>query len=543
MNKILCSGECMKIVITGPKGSGKTTIGKRLAELLNIPFFETDGILEQIWAEEKGETLTFREIYQCVGENEFRHLEKRAVEKVAGLDWCIISTGGGSLYDAGSRALLSNNSIMVLLKAGDDLLWERITRDGIPVFLSGDGGFEILKERNIRLYETVEHISDIVIDIEKDTEKEIHCNLAELIFSTMVMGMSSPNTFGEIVRVTTFGESHGAAVGAVLDGVAPGIDLSEDDIQAELNRRRPGQSRVSTPRDEKDRVHILSGIFEGKTTGTPICMLVYNEDQDSSKYDALRHVFRPGHADFSFWKKYGLRDHRGGGRSSGRETIGRVAAGAVARKMLGNEGIEICAYAEMIAGITGERVDYSFIEKNSVRAADPDKAAEMEEAIMAARKNRDSVGGIVRCIIKNCPAGLGDPVFGKLDARLSMAFFSIGAVKGVEIGAGFSAASMKGSENNDPMREGNFESNNAGGILGGISTGQDIVVRIAVKPTPSIAREQHTCDTADQDTVIAIEGRHDPCIVPRIIPVIESMAALVMLDSLRMQRCLRGVHD
>ncbi|HOW81614.1 MAG TPA: chorismate synthase [Spirochaetota bacterium] len=351
--------------------------------------------------------------------------------------------------------------------------------------------------------------------------------------------MVSPSTFGEIIRTTTFGESHGKALGAVLDGVRPGVDLSEADIQAELDRRRPGQSKVTTQRGESDRVEILSGVFEGKTTGSPICMIVYNRDQDSSKYEALRDVFRPGHADFTFWKKYGIRDHRGGGRSSGRETVGRVASGAAAKKILASRGVQVTAFAQEIAGVAGEKEDLMNIEANPVRAADPDRAHDMEMAVIEARKHKDSVGGVVKLLIRNVPAGIGDPVFFKLDARLAMAMFSIGAVKGVEIGAGFSAARMKGSENNDAMAAGSFLSNNAGGILGGISTGQEIVLRVAVKPTPSIELPQKTIDTGGAARTISIEGRHDPCIVPRVIPVIEAMAALVILDAMEIQERMK----
>jgi chorismate synthase len=282
-------------------------------------------------------------------------------------------------------------------------------------------------------------------------------------------------------------------------------------------------------------VRILSGVFDGKTTGTPVCIVVFNEDKDSSKYDEIRELFRPGHADFTFWKKYGIRDHRGGGRSSGRETAARVAAGAIAKKILSEKGIEIIAYAEEIAGIKGSIVDFGYIEKNPVRAADPEAEPLMEAAIRKARTEGDSVGGIVRLIVKNVPHGLGDPVFYKLDARLGMAFFSIGAVKGVEIGSGFESSRVRGSMNNDQIENGQFLTNNAGGILGGISTGQDITARIAVKPTPSIHKAQKTVDTEGHNRTIEIEGRHDPCIVPRIIPVVESMTALVILDALEIQ--------
>ena len=527
----------MKIVFTGPKGAGKTTLGGEIAALLNIPFIETDKAIEELYGEEYGKTASCREIFSAHGEDVFRELERRAVQDMREKDWCLISVGGGTFYDSLNRAVLRKDSIIVLLRASDEFLWSRVKQGGIPPFLAGEDGFSRFKERNQKLYDIVAPICDIVFEVGPSAERE---RLAGEISAFMMLGMGSPNTFGEIVRVTTFGESHGKAVGAVLDGLLPGMPISEEDIQIELNRRRPNQSKVSTTRDEKDKIHILSGVFEGKTTGSPICMLIYNEDQKSSAYDSLRDVFRPGHADFTFWKKYGLRDHRGGGRSSGRETAGRVAAGAVAKKLLKERGIEIFAFSEMIAGVKGETEDFSVIEKNSVRAADPVKAVEMEQAVLKQQEAGNSAGGIVKCIIKGCPAGMGDPVFFKLDARLAMAFFSVGAVKGVEIGAGFAAAYMNAAENNDSMGADGFFTNNAGGILGGISTGADIILRAAVKPTPSITREQQTIDIYGNERKISVHGRHDPCIVPRIIPVLESMAALVLLDAVRMQEKLRS---
>lgn len=525
----------MKIVFTGPKGAGKSTLGGEVSRFLNIPFMEVDAAIEELYYNQTQKQTSCREIYSVIGEEAFRVLEKSAVEKTAKNDWCLISTGGGTFYEPANRALLRDNSIVVLLKASDEFLWSRIKQGGIPPFLAGDDGLERFKERNRRLYEAVEPVCDIVFNINETNKNNLTAALAAEISAFIMLGSGNPNTFGEIVRVTTFGESHGRALGAVIDGLLPGIFISEEDIQHEMNRRRPGQSRVATPRNEADKIHIVSGLFEGKTTGTPLCIILYNNDQDSSKYDLFRDIFRPGHADFTFWKKYGIRDHRGAGRSSGRETAGRVAAGAAAKKILAEMGIEITAFAEMIAGIKCETEDLSVIEQNIVRAADLQKAVEMEKAILDAQRDGDSVGGIVKCIIKNCPAGCGDPVFFKLDARLSMAFFSVGAVKGVEIGAGFEAAYMRASSNNDEMKDGKFISNHAGGILGGISTGADIIIRAAVKPTPSITGEQQTCDIYGDNTVISIQGRHDPCIVPRIVPVLESMAALVILDAIRMQ--------
>lgn len=320
------------------------------------------------------------------------------------------------------------------------------------------------------------------------------------------------NTFGRNFRVTTFGESHGKAVGAVIDGCPPGIALAEADIQPYLDRRRPGTSDLVSARREADRVEILSGTFEGVTTGTPIALVVYNTDQQSRDYEALREIFRPGHADYTYHAKYGIRDHRGGGRSSGRETLSRVAAGAVAANILGRYGIGVAGKICEIHGKT-----------------DP---GGMEAEIRSARDRGDSVGGIVEVTATGCPPGLGDPVFGKLDAAIAAALMGIGAVKGVEIGDGFAAARAFGSENNDPLTPDGFAGNHAGGILGGISTGQEIVARIAVKPTPSINIPQRTIDTAGAEREVRIGGRHDPCIVPRIVPVAECMTALVVLDAL-----------
>ena len=318
------------------------------------------------------------------------------------------------------------------------------------------------------------------------------------------------NTFGTNFRITTFGESHGPAVGVVIDGCPAGLALDASDIQPLLDRRRPGSSDLVSPRDERDRVEILSGVFEGKTTGTPIALMVRNESHQSKDYEELRTLFRPGHADFTYQQKYGYRDHRGGGRSSGRETLGRVAAGAVAMKFLAEKGLIITARIVSIHGKTGP---------DAIRAE-----------ILGAKALGESVGGIAEITAQGVPAGLGDPVFGKLDAQIAGAMMGIGAVKGVEIGDGFAVAGRFGSENNDPIRKDGFVSNHAGGILGGISSGQEIVVRIAVKPTPSIARVQKTVDIHGNDAEIAVKGRHDPCIVPRILPVAESMLALVLAD-------------
>jgi chorismate synthase len=327
------------------------------------------------------------------------------------------------------------------------------------------------------------------------------------------------NTFGRNFRITTFGESHGKALGVVIDGCPAGMELTEKDIQPFLDRRRPGKSPLTSGRSEKDRIEILSGIFEGKTTGAPVAMIVRNEDVRSEDYEALRDVFRPGHADFTYYEKYGIRDHRGGGRSSGRETVARVAAGAVAMKILEEKGMTITGRILEVHGKTSQK--------------------EIEKEILAAKEAGNSVGGIAEITVTGCPAGLGDPVFGKLDGLIAGAMMGIGAVKGVEIGDGFAVAKKFGSENNDQMTENGFASNHAGGILGGISTGQDIIVRIAVKPTPSIARVQKTRDIHGNAVEISVAGRHDPCIVPRIIPVAEAMLALVLADCILSDAVLR----
>jgi chorismate synthase len=318
------------------------------------------------------------------------------------------------------------------------------------------------------------------------------------------------NSFGRNFRITTFGESHGTGIGVVIDGCPPRMDLDIQDIQPFLDRRRPGTSPLTSSRKEEDKIEILSGIFEGKTTGAPIALLVRNLDHQSKDYEEFREKFRPGHADLTYQEKYGIRDHRGGGRSSGRETIGRVAAGAVALKYLSARGISVTGKILAVHGRT-----------------DP---SEIQKEILSAKGRGDSVGGIVEITARGCPSGLGDPVFGKLDARIAGALMGIGAVKGVEIGDGFAVAGLFGSENNDPLTMDGFASNHAGGILGGISSGQDIVVRIAVKPTPSIEKVQKTRDIHGNMVEISVKGRHDPCIVPRIVPVAEAMLALVLID-------------
>jgi len=348
------------------------------------------------------------------------------------------------------------------------------------------------------------------------------------------------STFGDLFKITTFGESHGKAVGVVVDGVTPGIELSETDIQFQLNRRKPGQSEITTSRKESDIVHILSGTFKGKTTGTPLAMVLYNEDQQSEDYTGIEDLFRPGHSDYTYLKKYGIRDHRGSGRASGRETSARVAAGAIAIKLLAKRGITITAYTTRAAGIQCGNKDLSIIEKNPMRACDLVAASSMVEHIKKLAEAGDSSGGIVECTITGVPGGWGEPVFDKLDAEFGKAVLSIGAVKAVEFGMGFACVDMKGSEHNDWMNANGFITNNAGGILGGISTGEDIVFRIAVKPTSSISKPQQTVSRTGNETSISTEGRHDPCICPRIIPVVESMAALVLINMYKKQEALHA---
>ncbi|MFP4364354.1 MAG: chorismate synthase [Spirochaetia bacterium] len=344
------------------------------------------------------------------------------------------------------------------------------------------------------------------------------------------------STFGSLLRVTTFGESHGVGVGVVIDGLPSQVPITESEVQKEMDRRRPGQSDMTTPRKESDTVRILSGIYEDRTTGTPMAIVLYNKDANPGAYEDIKDLFRPGHADRTYLSKYGVRDFRGSGRASGRETAGRVAAGAVAKKVLSVKGITITAYTQQVGNIKGEQFLPDVIEKNPLRAADPEAAAKMEDLVRTVKEENDSIGGIVECRISGVPEGLGEPVFDKLDARLAAAMVSIGSVKGIEFGTGFSCVSMRGTEHNDQMTESGFLSNNAGGIIGGISNGNQIVFRVAVKPTASVASVQKTVNTAGEAKTVITEGRHDPCICPRIVPVIESMAALSLLDFFLMQQ-------
>jgi chorismate synthase len=346
------------------------------------------------------------------------------------------------------------------------------------------------------------------------------------------------SSFGAIFRLTSFGESHGVGVGGVVDGCPAGLDLCEADIQSELDLRRPGNAKLAgTARKESDTVRLLSGVYAGKTTGTPIAFFIANEDQRSADYSELARLFRPGHADFAYQAKYGLRDPRGGGRSSARETAARVAGGAIAQRLLASQGISIHACTLEIGGIACECLNITAAGTRPYFAGDERVVPAWEERIKNARGLGDSLGGIVQIEAHGMPAGLGEPVFGKLDALLAAALMSVGTVKGVELGAGFKAARMLGSEHNDALLPGGrFASNNAGGVLGGISSGQDIILRAAVKPIPSIAREQKTVDIEDNPAAITVGGRHDICAIPRIVPVLKAMTALVLADMILQQR-------
>ncbi len=347
------------------------------------------------------------------------------------------------------------------------------------------------------------------------------------------------NTFGQYFRITTWGESHGSALGAVIDGCPPRLALSEAVIQEALDRRRPGKGGAAeSPRKEPDRVEILSGVFEARTTGTPILLIIRNQDARSQAYDRLRDVFRPGHGDFTYWKKYGIRDHRGGGRSSGRETVARVAAGAVAQVLLDTAGIQVTAYTIALGGVWARRRDLDALGQNRLFCSDPEAVKNMEERVAEVRSRGDSVGGIVEVSATGVPPGLGEPVFDKLDADLAKALMSIGAVKGVEIGSGFRAAELLGSENNDPIGPEGFLSNNSGGVLAGISNGDDLIIRAAVKPIPSISKEQKTITTSGKVAGLKIGGRHDASAIPRIVPVCEAMVRLVLADHFLRARAL-----
>ena len=357
------------------------------------------------------------------------------------------------------------------------------------------------------------------------------------------------NTFGQLFRITTFGESHGGGVGVVIDGCPSNIDISDAEIQRDLDRRRPGQSKIMTQRKEEDRCEILSGVFAGKTLGTPIAVLVHNKDARPEDYAQMKRAFRPSHADFTYEAKYGIRNWQGGGRASARETIGRVAAGAVAKKILSilHSEFEIVAYVvqihEVIAKINRSAVKTEDVERNAVRCPDTAVAKRMEALIDQIHDEGDSLGGVIECVVRGIPPGLGEPVFDKLEADLAKAMLSLPATKGFEIGSGFTATRMRGSEHNDPfeMRGGKIRTatNNSGGVQGGISNGEEIYFRVGFKPTATIAHEQETVTASHEQTKLAARGRHDPCVLPRAVPIVEAMAAIVLCDHALRQRAIR----
>ena len=351
--------------------------------------------------------------------------------------------------------------------------------------------------------------------------------------SLSIVLIMSGNTFGKIFCLTSFGESHGKALGCVIDGCPPGLELSQSDIQHDLNRRKPGKSRYTSQRKESDKVEILSGVFEGKTTGTPICLLIANEDQRPKDYGEIKEKFRPGHADYTYTKKYGFRDYRGAGRSSARETVARVAGGAIAKQYLKKDcKINIFGYVSQIGEHKPKKINFNNIEKNPFFFPDKGMVPLLEDYIDNLRKSGDSIGAEVTVIAENVPVGLGNPVFDKLDALLAYAMMSINAVKGVEIGSGFKVITQKGSEGRDEITPKGFKSNNAGGTLGGISTGQDVVVKMALKPTSSILIPAETVNLKNKKTTIVTKGRHDPCVGIRATPIAEAMMALVLCDLL-----------
>ncbi|MCW3804693.1 chorismate synthase [Plebeiibacterium marinum] len=352
------------------------------------------------------------------------------------------------------------------------------------------------------------------------------------------------NSFGKFFKLTSFGESHGKAVGGVIEGVMPGLEIDMDFIQGELNRRRPGQSSITTPRDEKDKVEILSGVMDGIATGTPIGFVIWNADQRSKDYGNIKDVFRPSHADYTYQSKYGIRDHRGGGRSSARETIARVVAGAIAKLTLKKYGVDIAAYTSQVGNIKLEKtyneLDLSKIEDNIVRCPDAEMAEKMIEYIDQVRQAKDSVGGVITCVVKNSPVGLGEPVFDKFHAEMGKAMLGINAVKGFEYGMGFKAGEMKGTEHNDEFyMEGEqvrTRTNKSGGVQGGITNGEDIYMNIAFKPIATILKEQNTVNKHGEEVQTTVKGRHDPCVLPRAVPIVEAMAAMVMVDMIYLNK-------
>lgn len=360
------------------------------------------------------------------------------------------------------------------------------------------------------------------------------------------------NTFGQFFKISTWGESHGGGVGVVLDGCPPKMDLTAEEIQVELDRRRPGQSKITTSRQEGDEVRIVSGVFQGKTLGTPIAMYVDNKDAQGKAYDEMEHKFRPSHADYTYQTKYGIRNHEGGGRSSARETIGRVAAGAIAQKLLASKGVEICAYVESIHTIKLENFSHfptrAEVDASPVRCPHPETAEQMVARIMEYKNTGDSVGGTIRCRVRGLPVGLGDPVFDRLEADLAKAMLSLPATKGFEVGSGFAGAEMIGTEHNDIFdqnEEGKVttRTNRSGGVQGGISNGEELYFRVAFKPTATVIRKQETVDSKGEPTILQGKGRHDPCVVPRAVPIVEAMTALVLVDRWMAQTAQMGSFD
>jgi len=358
----------------------------------------------------------------------------------------------------------------------------------------------------------------------------------------------SGNSYGKIFKVTTFGESHGIGIGAVIDGCPAGISIDEESIQYELDRRRPGQSAIVTQRKEPDSVQIISGVFEGKTTGTPIMLYIANKDQKSRDYDHIKDRYRPSHAGYTYDQKYGFRDYRGGGRSSARETAARVAAGAIAKKFIDRSGIQVKAYVDQVgelkSNLSLDQVQWDFVEKNPVRSADPAVAQQMEDYIKQIKKEGDTIGGVIKAVITGCPAGLGEPVFDRLHAELGKAMLSINAVKGFEYGSGFAGVAMRGSEHNDLFTKTadnkiTTSTNYSGGIQGGISNGLDIYFGVAFKPVATIMRDQQSVDNKGKEATVVGKGRHDPCVVPRAVPIVEAMGALVIADFLLRLRSSR----
>lgn len=353
------------------------------------------------------------------------------------------------------------------------------------------------------------------------------------------------NTFGNLFRITSFGESHGKAIGVIIDNCPPNVELTEADIQVELDRRRPGQSHITTPRDEADQCEILSGTFEGKTTGTSIAVIVHNKNQYSKDYEDIKNVFRPSHADFGYQHKYGIRDYRGGGRSSARETIARVIGGAVAKKILKEQhGVDVWGFVDQVGDSKFGNIDKNYVEQNVLRMADEGAFAETLKLVESVKNDGDSIGGVVQVRVENPPVGLGSPVFGKLEGELARAMLSVPATKGIEFGEGFELSSKRGSEANDPfIAEGDkfrTERNANGGILGGISTGDDIWFRVGIKPTSSILKKQTSANRDGKNVELSVKGRHDPILVPRAVPILESMAALVILDHVMLHRAQCG---